>query len=387
MPRKQRYEKVNSNEATATSDDQSDDDIVEVEVSENQKEDVMGQKEFGYITTTSSDLEKADGAAKKQPYARRRSIPLSKTNSLLDMNEEKMDNHNDSARNGSESNLRERQEKQNKIRVFDLIVVTLLIVAAACLVFFFALNQRKITIGSELVTSSPVPSLSPTSAPSSSLKPSILPTISSVPTIADLREKFILQQINSASPNSSLPSTPDILTANFTNTPQFHAAEWLIFKDGLRVHQNHFEEEIVERFALAAIHFATNGTTGSNWMSNFSICEWEGVTCDRDPPYNVTQLSMVNFNLRGTIPAEISLLHSLTDLFLDHNFLRKVDVAIYSLVHLQTLDLSNNELQGTFPTEISNLKNLHDLYLSFNDLTGQVNDIHDLDLPKLGMCD
>jgi len=284
--------------------------------------------------------------------------------------------------------------KQNKIRQIDLIAVTFLVVTAACLVFFFALKQTNdsvLTFSPSIeMTSSSFPSKYPSLTPTSTSSPTVSPTQSSQPSIRDLREKFLLEKINRASPKSALPSTPIFNAPNRTEVPQIHAAEWLLYEDELNIQEDYFDEEIVDRFVLATLYFATQGKLGQNWLSNASVCEWEGVVCDRKLPHKIKQLSMVNFELKGKIPAEIALLESLTDLFLDHNFLQHTDPALFSLAGLRTLDLSNNELQGTFPTEINMLTNLSDLYLSFNDFTGQLDGLIDINLTRLGkfqMCE
>ena len=286
--------------------------------------------------------------------------------------------------------LEQRAQKSNKLRPLDLCIVAIVIMAVGGLVVFFAIRQRHQLIilrpfmPDIPITYSPIPSSYPTSVPSISLQPSIFPTLSTQPTIKDLRENYILEKINVASPKSALPTNPHFIKLNNKTLPQNYAAEWILYMDPLEINENYYDDEIVQRFALATIFFATNATRteDSKWMSNASICEWEGVVCDKYR--NITQLSMVNFNLRGTIPAEISLLHSITDLFLDHNYLQYIHPSFYSLVNLKTLDLSNNELQGTIPTEIMQLTNLMDLYLSFNDFTGEFIDITENDFPQLG---
>jgi hypothetical protein len=78
-----------------------------------------------------------------------------------------------------------------------------------------------------------------------------------------------------------------------------------------------------------------------------SVTSWAGVTCDANS--KVTDISLVGSDLRGSIPTEIGLMTTLTQLNLNFNF-----------------------ITGTIPTETGQLSSLHYLDLSSNSLTGPV---------------
>lgn len=85
-----------------------------------------------------------------------------------------------------------------------------------------------------------------------------------------------------------------------------------------------------------------------NWATHNSIDEWEGVTVDGSVG-RVTQLSLPDRGLTGTVPPEIG-----------------------NLAALRLLDLQRNELSGSLPTEIGYLESLEELNVSINRLTGEV---------------
>ncbi|OUM59749.1 hypothetical protein PIROE2DRAFT_14652 [Piromyces sp. E2] len=73
----------------------------------------------------------------------------------------------------------------------------------------------------------------------------------------------------------------------------------------------------------------------------FYCCDIEGITCEED---HITEISLKNVNLRGSIPESIG-----------------------NLEKLKKLDLSENKLNGTIPETIENLTELNYLNISGND--------------------
>jgi len=129
----------------------------------------------------------------------------------------------------------------------------------------------------------------------------------------------------------------------------------------------------IERDALIALYNATGGANwnnSTNWNTNFSVCDWSGVTVVNG---NVTELSLINNNLIGTIPSELGNLPSLTSLNLRSNQLTgSIPSNIGNLLNLDLLYLWGNQLTGSIPPELGNLTNLRFLHLSGNQLTGSI---------------
>ena len=130
-----------------------------------------------------------------------------------------------------------------------------------------------------------------------------------------------------------------------------------------------------DRAALVALYHAAGGpnwTNNDNWLSNRPIGEWHGVTTDESG--RVTQLALpFNTNLRGTLPAELGNLSSLTRLSLESNHLSgPIPASLGNLSNLTYLGLGGNDLSGPIPTELGNLSNLTTLYLRVNQLSGSI---------------
>ena len=83
-----------------------------------------------------------------------------------------------------------------------------------------------------------------------------------------------------------------------TSTPQNKAVEWLAYRDpaGLDL-DNTLASNLRERYIVALLYFATSGDEWSkrlNFLSNFSVCDWNdgdiGVFCI-DPQTNLTDVA------------------------------------------------------------------------------------------------
>lgn len=106
---------------------------------------------------------------------------------------------------------------------------------------------------------------------------------------------------------------------------------------------------------------------------------------------NLSELILLNLSsnlLNGTIPAEVSLLSQLQQLFLSHNlFSGEIPAALGKLHHLGLLDLSCNKFSGPIPASLGNLVQVNSLFLNNNLLSGsipstlgQCSDLYKLDL-------
>ena len=108
---------------------------------------------------------------------------------------------------------------------------------------------------------------------------------------------------------------------------------------------------VTDREVLEALYHVTSGQAWSNrtnWLSEAPLSDWFGVGTDGNG--QVTNLSLRDNQLSGTIPPQLG-----------------------GLTSLQRLDLRGNQLSGTIPVELDELTNLEQLNLGFNqDLTGTI---------------
>ncbi|CAA0809874.1 Leucine-rich receptor-like protein kinase family protein [Striga hermonthica] len=100
-----------------------------------------------------------------------------------------------------------------------------------------------------------------------------------------------------------------------------------------------------------------------------SPCRFYGVLCDQETGL-VTEISLDNKSLSGTISPSISALKNLTSLVLPYNRISgALPTELQSCVNLKKMNVSGNYLNGTVP-DLSSLKNLEVLDLCDNDFTG-----------------
>ncbi|MBW8875174.1 MAG: pre-peptidase C-terminal domain-containing protein [Acidobacteria bacterium] len=129
-----------------------------------------------------------------------------------------------------------------------------------------------------------------------------------------------------------------------------------------------------QRAALVSLYNATGGpgwTSHDGWLGKPGTeCSWAGVTCD-PAATTVTQLSLGNNGLAGSLPAAIGNLGGLQSLAAESNSLTgAVPHELGRLANLHTLRLGLNQLSGPLPSELANLALLETLSLPFNHLSG-----------------
>lgn len=130
----------------------------------------------------------------------------------------------------------------------------------------------------------------------------------------------------------------------------------------------HPDIPLVEYQALVTFYTETGGSNWKNsdgWLTDTTPCNWFGVTCDRG---SVTQLTLPDNNLSGSIPPEFGNLRKLDLVDLYHNlFDGSIPPELGNLTNLTSLDLSYNTLlSGSIPPEMGNLSNLNHLTVCGN---------------------
>lgn len=220
----------------------------------------------------------------------------------------------------------------------------------------------------------PEPSLAPTTA-----QPSYQPSLSMVPSYEGYRDTEILNNLRRIT-----PSLPDVGADLDNSTPQSKAAKFIIYDDPLHV-KPYEKDEIMHRYALVTLYYATNGKEWNNsslWLSKESICMWHGISCsnslndntDGDDIRYVTKTILKENNMIGEIPWEMKALSNLTDISFEKNSLNGDTIfsIVVSMDKLKSLDLRNNQFMGEIDSNIAFMSNLQLLYLEGNQFYGSI---------------
>jgi len=114
----------------------------------------------------------------------------------------------------------------------------------------------------------------------------------------------------------------------------------------------------------------SNWTNKSGWGQTTTPCSWYGVTCSGG---HVTQISLSNNNLTGSLPTDINNLSYLQVFSVPFNHITgSIPTTYGSLPQLTNLGLSANQLTGSIPSQLGNLSQLQYLDLDRNQLTGSI---------------
>nr|NIM13762.1 hypothetical protein [Candidatus Aminicenantes bacterium]NIM80428.1 hypothetical protein [Candidatus Aminicenantes bacterium]NIN19821.1 hypothetical protein [Candidatus Aminicenantes bacterium]NIN43697.1 hypothetical protein [Candidatus Aminicenantes bacterium]NIN86447.1 hypothetical protein [Candidatus Aminicenantes bacterium] len=137
-----------------------------------------------------------------------------------------------------------------------------------------------------------------------------------------------------------------------------------------------------ERAALIALYNSTNGdswTNNSGWKTppldtdGFAMPGTENTWYGIVSGINVTQISLSNNNLSGSIPSTLGNLGSLELLNMcDNQLSGSIPSELGNLNSLWGIFLNTNQLSGSIPSELANISILQDLYLHYNQLSGSI---------------
>uniref|UniRef100_A0A7S4IYT7 Disease resistance R13L4/SHOC-2-like LRR domain-containing protein n=1 Tax=Odontella aurita TaxID=265563 RepID=A0A7S4IYT7_9STRA len=183
--------------------------------------------------------------------------------------------------------------------------------------------------------------------------------------------------------------------------PRYTALEWLAMDESLEAPSSVFPtEQLVQRYALAVLYFATHGDQwnrcsrresspcestlskkgemlSSRFLSSSHVCYWYGVTCSSDnqgaqSKWMVTWIDLTGNGLDGTLPDEVALFgESLELLWLANNPVSgQIPLSIGHLSKLQTLSLAQTAATGTLPNALFDLKHLISLRLYESNFSG-----------------
>ena len=155
--------------------------------------------------------------------------------------------------------------------------------------------------------------------------------------------------------------------------PQARALSWLSLNANV---SNFPDEKLVQRFALAALFYATDGPTSwettTGWLSDADECTWwylSSTNPGSPPPCHedtggLRHVDLGFNNLAGFLPHEIGLLTSMEMLMMTFTRMKgPIPTTIGLLTQLTSLTFVGSEFTGTFPTEVGLLSNLERLDL------------------------
>ena len=182
-------------------------------------------------------------------------------------------------------------------------------------------------------------------------------------------------------------------------SPQMRAAVWVSDFDEQQVPIGN-TADLRERYALAVLHFATNGRDWARdlgFLSSADVCDWaiDGVKnkngdsvrlgvdctcrhpqaedCDSKPNNTVKRLLLPSMNLDGAVPHEIYLLYDLLELDVNSNRIRgELSQGILLLRSLRVLALQFNRLEGNIPSWIGDMIELREINFASNALSGDL---------------
>jgi hypothetical protein len=170
-----------------------------------------------------------------------------------------------------------------------------------------------------------------------------------------------------------------------TNSPQGKALYWITSRANfpqLSAATN------LQRYALAVFYYSTfkqdhdfmdtepaDWTSSDDWISDKNECQWEGVICNGSS--EVTGILLNSYELTGTLPREVAMLSSISELDLTSNYIYMEGTALDVFKSMKTL--TKLRMEDNFivcvtglPSQFSSLISLEVLQLSYNLLQGEI---------------
>jgi hypothetical protein len=184
------------------------------------------------------------------------------------------------------------------------------------------------------------------------------------------------------------PTSEDLSPFRDPSSPQSQALAWLK-DDSIAMTPGRSTRTVLERYVLAVLYYSTSGPSWPfGYLSREDVCAWneegqaqgnhtllsKGVFCVKDGE-TIDQLSLMENNLRGSIPWELVLLTTLESVnFVSNGLTSSIPSRIGELTSLDSLLLDENELTGSIPAGISKLTRLQWFTAVANALTGPLPD-------------
>jgi Leucine-rich repeat (LRR) protein len=159
------------------------------------------------------------------------------------------------------------------------------------------------------------------------------------------------------------------------NSPQSQALVWLESSDNNGVSS---EEQLLQRYALAVLYYASIGdewTNNDSWLTSADECSWWSNVNTQDMCDSLGRYVAVDLagnNLQGSIPPELAILsNSLSIVSMSSNELGgELPSALFDMTNLRQLTLFENRLVGSLSSHVGQLTRLESLDVGGNQLTG-----------------